>query len=176
MATMKKLSTFIASIFLASGVAYAADTSAPAPSNITIGVINIDQILSQTPQAKSAAEQLKKTFQPRQQKIVATQKALQDDEAKLKRDGTVMSSSDMQALQSKISMENRDLQQMQDDYVQDIRTAQSQAMQKVLTQVGEVVQKIAKQGNYDVIIQKNAVPFNSARVDITPEVIKEMES
>jgi outer membrane protein len=150
-------------------------TSAGNETHLMIGVLDLATVLQSSSQAKAAGEQLKKEFKPRQDSIVAAQQQLQKDQDKYKRDGTVMSQSEAMTLQDKITREQRDLQQKQENYMQDLRTAQSAAMQKVLAQVERVVQKIAKDGKYDLILQKNSVAFNSDRVDITPQVIQQMK-
>lgn len=142
---------------------------------LNIGVIDLSAVLQDSSQAKAAGESLKKEFKPRQDSIIAAQQQLQKDQDKYKRDATVMSQSEALALQDKITREQRDLQQKQENYMQDLRSAQSAAMQKVLAQVDKVVAKIAKDGNYDLILQKNSVAFNSPRVDITSQVIQQLK-
>lgn len=184
MAVMKKLAIALSTTMLMGSIAVAhaapattdVTPAATAEPGLTVGVIDLAAVLQQSSQAKAAGEQLKGEFKPRQQKVLDAQKQLAQDQGKLKRDGSVMSAADAQALQSKINSEGRDLQQMQDDYMQDLRAAQTQAMQKVLSQVDKIVQKIAAQGHYDLILQKNSVAFNSQRIDITTQVIQEMKN
>ncbi|NNM58208.1 MAG: OmpH family outer membrane protein [Legionellales bacterium] len=174
MAIMKKLVVALSATMLmgALTVAHAESTpTAAANSGITVGVIDLSVVLQHSTEAKAAGEQLKKQFKPRQQKILDAQKVLQQDQDKLKRDSSVISVSDAQALQSKISSEGRDLQQMQDNYMQDLRAAQQQAMQQVLSHVDKIVQQIATKGHYDLILQKNSVAYSSPRIDITQQVI-----
>lgn len=182
MAVMKKLAIALGTTFLLGSVAIAqaapstvTTTPAVANASLNIGVIDLAAVLQQSSDAKAAGEQLKKQFQPRQQKIVDEQNQLQKDQDQLRRNGSVMSSSDLQTLQTKIGTESRDLQQMQQNYMQDLRTAQSQAMQKVLAQVDSIVQNVAKKNNFDLIIQKNAVAYSSSRVDVTDQVIAAMK-
>jgi len=182
MAVMKKLAIALGTTLLVGSVAIAqaapsTTSTQPAATNasLNIGVIDLAAVLQQSSDAKAAGDQLKKEFQPRQQKIVEGQNQLQKDQDQLRRNGSVMSSGDLQALQTKISTEGRDLQQLQQNYMQDLRTAQSQAMQKVLAQVDQVVQKVAKQNNYDLIVQKNAVAYSDSKVDVTNQVIDAMK-
>lgn len=177
MAVMKKLAIALSTTVLMGALTIAqAETPPPAPvATVAVGVIDLTQVLQHSAQAKAAGDQLKKQFKPRQQKILDAQKVLQEDQDKLKRDASVISSSDAQALQTKISAEGRDLQQMQDNYMQDLRAAQSQAMQQVLSQIDKIVQKIATQNHYDLVLQKNSVAYSSPRVDVTQQVIDAMK-
>ncbi len=177
MAVMKKLAIALSTTVLMGALTIArAETPATAPvATVAVGVIDLTQVLQHSTQAKAAGDQLKKQFKPRQQKILDAQKVLQEDQDKLKRDASVISAADAQALQTKISAEGRDLQQMQDNYMQDLRAAQSQAMQQVLSQIDKIVQKIATQNHYDLVLQKNSVAYSSPRVDVTQQVIDAMK-
>jgi outer membrane protein len=156
-------------------------TVLPAPvvttpsSGLNVGVIDVGQVLKNSPQMKAAADNLRKNFKPREEKIMAAQKNLQADQDKLKRNTAVMSQTDIQALQAKITDERRDVQRMQEDYVQDLQAAQQEVMQGVLQQLDKIVQNIAAKGHYDLILQRNSVAFASQRVDITPQVIQSLK-
>lgn len=150
-------------------------TASTASSNLVIGVIDLSDVLKSSPQMKSAADKLKKEFKPRQEKIKNAQAQLASDQEKLKRNGSVMSQSDLQGMQTKVADEQRDLQRMQEDYMQDLQTAQQQAMQSVLQNIDNIVQSIATKGHYDLILQRNTVAFASPRVDITNQVIAQLK-
>lgn len=189
---MKRIATTLASLTLISAVpaVWAANTpattpaapataAAPAPgseANLRIGVVDIRAVIDNSPQMKAAADKLRTEFKPRQDKIIAAQNQLQKDQDKLKRDGTVMSQSDADALQAQITTESRDLQRMQEDYMQDLRSAQQTAMQNFLSSVDAVVQKMTAQNNYDLILRRDTVAFASPRVDITQQVIAAMNN
>ena len=150
-------------------------STATTSSNLVIGVIDLSDVLKSSPQMKAAAGKLKKEFKPRQEKIKNEQKELAGNQEKLKRNSSVMSQSDLQGLQTKVADERRDLQRMQEDYMQDLQTAQQQAMQTVLKRIDGIVQNIATKGNYDLILQRNTIAFASPRVDITNQVIKQLD-
>lgn len=155
----------------------AASVSAVTPgsqANLRIGVVDIRAVIDNSPQMKAAADKLRTEFKPRQDKIIAAQNQLQKDQDKLKRDGAVMSQSDADDLQAQVTTESRDLQRMQEDYMQDLHTAQQTAMQNFLSSVDAVVQKMTQQNNYDLILRRDTVAFASPRVDITQQVIAAM--
>jgi outer membrane protein len=193
---MKKLAVVLASAgILCAGTSFAnkpvaANTTTdstpvasvlPAPvmptssAGFNVGVIDVGQVLKNSPQMKAAADNLRKNFKPREEKIMLAQKNLQADQDKLKRNTAVMSQTDVQALQAKITDERRDVQRMQEDYVQDLQAAQQEVMQGVLQQLDKIVQNIAAKGHYDLILQRNSVAFASKRVDITPQVIQALK-
>ncbi len=179
---MKRVAIAVASLGLMLSVPAAFADNAPAQpqaaaavpgseTNLKIAVVDMRMVIDNSPQMKAAADSLRKEFKPRQDKIVAAQQALQKDQDKLKRDGSVMSQSDSDALQAQIGTESRDLQRMQEDYMQDLRTAQQTAMQSFLTSVDAVVQKMTQKNGYDLILRRDTVAYASPRTDITQQVI-----
>ena len=189
---MKKL-TLALMATLAMGLAattFAADNkAAPAPVNTApaaaantvtsaprIGVIELGEVLKADPQMQALKKQLEAQFKPRMDKMTALQASLKSDSDKMSRDASVMSAADKTALNDKIGREQRDLTRMQQDYFQDAKTAQNEAMSKVLKRVDDVVAKVAKQQNLDLIFQRENVAYHSARVDITQAVIAQMKS
>ncbi len=188
---MKKL-TLALMATLAIGLAattFAADIkAAPAPANtapaaantatagLKIGVIELGEVLKADPQMQALKKQLEAQFKPRMDKMTALQTTLKADTDKMSRDASVMNAADKTALNDKIGREQRDLTRMQQDYFQDAKTAQNEAMSKVLKRVDDVVAKVAKQQNLDLIFQRENVAYHSARVDITQAVIAQMKS
>lgn len=144
-------------------------------SGLKIGVIDVQTILQKSPQMEVAANQLKKQFKVRQDKIAEMQKSISDNQNKLKRDSTVLGKAELAKLQDTIGNQQRELRRMEEDYIQDAQAAQQKAMEVVLERVNEVVQKIADSGHYDLIIQKNTVAFASNKVNITDMVVKELK-
>ncbi|MCD6045080.1 MAG: OmpH family outer membrane protein [Gammaproteobacteria bacterium] len=186
---MKKLTLAMMGA-LAMGLAtttFAANTAAAAPANTApvaaavtaspkIGVIELGQVLKADPQMQALKKQLEAQFKPRMDKMTALQASLKADSDKMSRNASVMSAADKSALSDKISREQRDLARMQQDYFQDAKTAQNEAMSKVLKRVDAVVAKVAQQQNLDLIFQRENVAYHSARVDITQAVIAQMKT
>ncbi len=171
---MKKLAIFMVTAGLACAT-MTAQASNHDQAGLKIGVLDLPSVLKQSPKMQAVGDKLKAKFKPRQDAIMQQAKQLKTEQAKLKKDEAVMSKSDLAGLQDKIVKDQRKLRQMQEDFVQDAKMAQSQAMQKILTKVDDAVKQIATAGHYDLIMQKDSVAYASARVDITPQVVKELK-
>lgn len=172
---MGLISTAMAATDSKATTAPAATTASTVTSSPRIGVIELGEVLKADPQMQTLKKQLEAQFKPRIDKMTALQTALKTDTDKLSRDTAVMSASDKTALNEKIAKEQRDLTRMQQDYFQDAKTAQNDAMSKVLKRVDEVVAKVAKAQNLDLIFQRENVAYHSQRVDITQAVIAQMK-
>ena len=59
-------------------------------------------------------------------------------------------------------------------YQQELTMAQNQAMQGFFDRVKKIVDGIAKNEKYDLILQKEGVPFATQKMNITNKVIKKL--
>ena len=147
-----------------------------APQSYKVGVVDVGKILQQDPQMQQMNKKLQERFKTIQDKIEAAAKQLQSDQEKLKRDTAILSQVKAADLKEKIVREERDLARMKQDFYQDARSAQNQAMKTILDSVKAIVEKIAKSDNYDLVLQRNNVAFASDRVDITEKVIAKLKA
>jgi outer membrane protein len=148
-----------------------ANADEKAMSSLKIGVIDLQQIIQETPDAKKVNAELRKQFEPRQQKLAETEKKLQADVDKLKRDDAIMAENEKTKLQENILTQRRNLEREQQDYQQDISVAQRRETDKFFAKVKKVVDEIAAKDHYDLVLQKNTIPFASNRLEITKQVI-----
>lgn len=158
-----------AALFLVAGNAVA-DTA----GSLKIGVVDMQQILQKSTQIKTINDQLARQFKPRQDKIIAQQKTLQDEINKLNKDGSVMNPTDRNKLQDKVIKERADLQGVAVAFQRDVTAAQQQAMQGFMTKFTSVVANVAKSGNYDLIMQRAGVPYMKDNLDVTNQVLAEI--
>ena len=147
-------------------------TAAAAP--LKIGVVDVRTAIQKSSQLNAINTQLAKGFKPRETKIVDAQAALKVDEDKLQKNGASMSDTDRGALRDKIITERANLQAMITSFQQDLDSAQNSAMQKLLVQIAGIVNDIAKAQKFDVILQGDNVPFVVDRLNITNEVLDQL--
>lgn len=150
----------------------AADAMTTTGASFKVGVIDFRQIMQQSPQAKEAVDKLKKQFQPREEKIRSMQQGLDKKEAMFKRDGSVLTQAEQRNLQNEILSGRRELQRLEEDFKQDFSMAQDQALQDILGKINKAIKDIAQKGQYDLILEKSRIPYASAKLDITAEVLK----
>lgn len=167
------IKVFLPAILIATMGVAQADNAEP---NLKIGVIEVNKVLQSSEKLEKASQSLEKEFKPRQEKIVQAQKDIKADQEKLRRDESVMSSKDINELRDKIMADSRSLKRMQEDYVQDLKAKQSEVMKSVMDNLNSIVDNIAKDEHYDLILQRQTVAFASDRVDITQQVIEQLQA
>lgn len=149
---------------------FAADQAAPA-NNLKVGVIDMRVVMQKSPQVAEINKSLEKEFKPREAKIVELQQKLKQETERLERDSSVMNEADRTQLQDRIIADRANLQGMVTAFRQDLSNAQNKNMQQFLDKVAGIVGKIAKDGQYDLILQGENVPYFNSRLDITTMVM-----
>lgn len=139
--------------------------------DLKIGIVDLHRVLQESPQAKKISQQLEQKFKPRQQKLIAQQKQLKADVTKIRRDATIMTTGQKTQLQEKISREQRELERSGSNYQEDLNAAQTQATQQFFDKVTVALNKVAKKDGYDMILQKENVPYSAPQMDITKNII-----
>ncbi len=172
---MKKVLAFISSVVLAVSMqAYAAqdmskNVAKPEPK---IAVVNVQQVLQQSPKVAELSTKLQNQFKTRQQKLDAAQKALQDELDKFKKDSPTMADKDRDALQKKITDDRAGLVKDVVAFQQDLNKEQGKVMQGILSQLNGIIARLAQQSNYSLVLDAQAVVYASDAADITKQVSK----
>ena len=166
---MKQINKLLTALILTFGIsiAYANDAK--------IGVVDLQKIMQTAEQMKEIQKSLEKDFQPRREKLVNMEKKIKQEMEKLKRDGAVMSEAKRKELEKKIVSEQRQFEQEGQQYQKQLSTAHNQAMETFYNQIREAISKIAKHDILDIVLQKDAAPYSSEKLDVTSRVLKEIK-
>ena len=127
---MKKMLAAVAGSLLIMGVnpVYAADAAATGPA---IAVVNVQQLFQSSPKIADLNKQLQDKFKSRQDKLLASQKTLQDELDKLNKEGPTMSKKDKDALEKKVTTDKTDLSKEAASFQQDLGKEQNKVMKGV---------------------------------------------
>jgi outer membrane protein len=172
MKIVKKIGIIVSALLLAAGieVAQAADTG------LKVAVVNVQQILQQSPRVADLSKKLENEFKARQTKIGDEQKALQTALDKFKKESPTMSQKDRDATQKKIAADRADLVKQVVAYQQDLQKEQNKVMQGILSDLNGIVSTIAKAQNVNLVLDSQAVIFAADGNDITKDVAKQFNS
>lgn len=171
---MKKVLAAVAGSLLLIGLhpVYAADAATTGP---TIAVVNVQQLFQSSPKIADLNKQLQDKFKARQDKLLASQKTLQDELDKLNKEGPTMSKKDKDALEKKVTADKQDLSKDAASFQQDLGKEQNKVMKGVLGQLNDIIAKVAKKNNYSVVLDSQAVIYSADNADITKQVSEEFD-
>jgi outer membrane protein len=145
-------------------------------AEVKLGFVSIAKILNSAPQAESASKRLEQEFAPRQKGLVEAQKALRKEEEKLGKDGAVMSESQRRKLESEIRNQARELKRTSDEFREDFNLRRNEELGKFQKQVLEVINSVAKEEGFDLVINDSATLYFSPQVDVTEKVMRRWKS
>lgn len=142
-------------------------TSAGAFAQVKIAVINWQKSIVDTQEIQAAQKVLEAKFKPRQDAMEVLQKGLQT----IQQQGRAPNlSPDREAqLQADFTRKQKELQRLTEDLQADVDRERQDVLGKTGRQMQEVVQKLAEERGYDVVIDKTNTVYAKPALEITAD-------
>lgn len=173
MKIVKKIGILAGVAMLASG---AGVCQAQDAAQLKVAVVNVQQVLQQSPRVAALSKNLEAQFKGRQTSIGDQQTALQGEMDKYKKDAPTMSQADKASMEKKISTDRADLVKKVVAYQQDLQKEQNKIMQGILGDINGIVSGIAKNQSYNLVLDAQAVIYAADGADITADVAKQFNA
>lgn len=138
-----------------------------------IGVVNIQLLMEQAPQAKLAMQELEEEFQPRQRSIVAKQTEFKDMSERVQRDIAVMGETERRNAEKDLRDLQREVARLQQEFSEDLNLRRNEELGKLQRSLLKEVQDYAQAAGYDLVVG-DGVLYASAGVNITENVLNAM--
>jgi len=145
---------------------------------LKIGVVDINRLLSESPQFQEARAKLEDEFAPREREIIAMQTTLEANAQKLEKDLPVMGESERDNAQRELRNAERDLVRAQNQFREDAQTRENEIMRDIQQEVLKEIFAFGQSQGYDIILpagQGGAI-FASPRVDVTVPLIERLQA
>jgi len=153
-----------------------APAAAPAPATITtkIGYIDVQRVLARSAAGVAAREQLEKERGTIQKDMDGRRQELEKLRDEIEKKGPLMSADARREKQEQFDRKRRDAARAADDYQKELEKKEGQLLQKVLQEVGGIIEKVGKEKNYYMIVEKRnaGVLYAANDADLTDEVIR----
>ncbi len=149
-------------------------STAGAEEFFRIAVIDPNRIVEESPQYEAARNLLSAEAQEREAELNTQQEDIVRLETRLERDGALMRSDEVTRLRNDIRARERRLRYAQEELQADFALRQSDLRTKLVQQVEEVVEQVAKDNGFDLILSEGVV-YSSERADISDEVIERLK-
>jgi outer membrane protein len=157
---------------MASGTA--AQAPAAAPGATKIGYIDVQRVLARSSAGVAAREALEKERAAIQKDMEGRRQELEKLRDELEKKGALMTAEARREKTDQLERKRRDAARAADDYGKELEKKEGQLLQKVLQEVGGVIEKVGKEKNYYMIVEKRnaGVLYASTDADLTDEVIR----
>lgn len=158
------------------GIALLGAFSMPASAQeLRIGVVNIQALMEQAPQTKSAMDALQEEFAPRQREFVAKQQEFEDLQTKAQKDFAVMGETERSNAEKELRDLQREVTRLQNEFREDLNLRQNEELGKLQRSLLKEVQDYAEAEGYDLIVG-DGVLYASSAVNITSNVLQAVEA
>jgi outer membrane protein len=137
--------------------------------------INSKMLLEKSPQAIAANERLQKQFGDRDQSLRKLAQDIQKMEKTFKNDSAIMSDEQKKKAEDNIIQNKRRFQFEQQSLKEDLQTKQRELLKELQVSIKEVIQAYGKANGYDFIFTDASIAYASDAVNITEDIIKELQ-
>ena len=149
-------------------------TSAQAADKIAI--VNMGNLFQQVAQKTGVSATLENEFKGRASELQRMEGDLQSKMQRLQRDGSTMKASDRSKLEKDVMAQRQAFSQKAQAFEQDRQRRSNEERGKLVARIQTAVKAVAADQSIDLVVDANAVAFNSKDVkDITADVLKQVK-
>ena len=152
-----------------------AQAPAPAgPAATKIAFIDLQRVLARSAAGVAAREQLERERGTIQKDMDGRRQELEKLRDELEKKGALMTVDARREKAEQLERKRRDAARAADDYGKELEKKEAQLLQKVLQDVSGVIEKLGKEKNYYMIVEKRGagIIYASAEADLTDEIIR----
>lgn len=143
---------------------------------LRIGVVNAARLLDEAPQAKEALRRLEQEFKPRDDALLEEQRAIRELEGRLAEMApNRLDDSERRQLEYELRSRQRDVKRTEEELREDYNFRRNDELRKLQQLIFEAIVALAKNDQFDLILNQDAVVFAGPRVDITGKVLERLE-
>ncbi|MCK4666628.1 OmpH family outer membrane protein [Candidatus Dependentiae bacterium] len=138
--------------------------------SIKVAVVDVNEVVENYQEFKDGLEKLKTEFIEKQTDLDTRMKALAAKEANLKKQLAVMDEAKKEELRKELETEFKKLQSLFNQYQQELSEQEKQLFEKLEQKVLFIVEDIAKNEKYTIVLKKQATLYYDKSLDITKKV------
>lgn len=139
-----------------------------------IGVVKLNRLFEEAPQALALQRVLTEEFAPRERDIRAKRDELNGIEKRLQEAEGFMSDDERRRLEQTFRDGQRDLQRAQNEFVEDLNLRRNERLGDLQRLFITEIQAYAKAQNFDLVVVEGFI-HSSDRVDITQQVLQVLQ-
>ena len=136
-----------------------------------VAVVDTQRAVMETEDGLRAQASLKKHFDQKQRELDGKQNRLAKEREDIEKQRGVLSK---QALATRVEKWQREMVSLQSvfvDYNKELQKKQSELTQPIFAKTMGIIRRIATKNGYDVVLDKQAVPYSRSDLDLTDRVI-----
>ncbi|WP_367988349.1 OmpH family outer membrane protein [Vibrio sp. NTOU-M3] len=140
-----------------------------------IGYVNTAQVFQALPQREVVLQKMRNEFKDKEAELKSIQAQAKTKLEKLKRDGELLSSDQVEKLRIEIASLDSKYKVKAQAFQQASARREAEEKQKLFKVIQDAVSKVAKKEGYDVVVDIQAVAFAKPEYNISEKVIKQVK-
>ena len=141
--------------------------------SLKIGYINIDHLVSSSPQFIQANQVVIKAFQPQEKQLLALSKRIQLSADTFNKNSKTLTQSERKIEIKKIANLERQLKQQARALKKQLNLKNEQELIKIQDLINQVIKRVAEDQNFDLILYQE-VAYVSKKINITPIISQKL--
>jgi outer membrane protein len=143
----------------------------PVYAQSKIAVVDTQRAIMETEEGLRMQATLKKVFDSRQRELDKKQEELAKERDDIEKQRDVLSKAALAKRVDKWQREMVQLQQVFVDYNKELQKKQGELTQPIFQKAMGLIRRVATQQGYDMVVDKQAVPYVRSDLDVTDQVI-----
>ncbi|WWO97520.1 MAG: OmpH family outer membrane protein [Candidatus Dasytiphilus stammeri] len=172
---MKKL-LYVTSFIIICTIGYFTSTAAHTITNGKCAVVNMRKIFQKLPEVQVISKKIEEEFKNRANTIQNIELNLQKKMQHLQYDGLGMNSIEHTKLEQEIISDRQKLANEIQSFENDKQHRQIEEQNKLIVMIRDIVRKIARNENYEIVFDADAIIYDHNFKDMTEKVIKDLRS
>lgn len=148
--------------------------TAYAAEGAKVGVVNVNILIEQAPQAQAASERLEKEFAPQQAQLHKLVKKLEKLQNAYQKNGLTLSAEQKAAKEREIALLTREIQRRRADIQELVNLRRNEELAKLQALINQAIHQIGEKEHYDLILY-DGIAFSSKRIDLTPKILAHLK-
>jgi len=142
-----------------------------------VGFVDVVKVTRDAPQMKEVEKALEEEFVLREQKIIEMRDQIAALQEKLDKEKRSMSTDERRRLERDIKSRELRYNYNKDEFLQDKQLRTNEERNRVFRVIDEVIAQVGKSKSLEIILSAKAgVLWRSERIDITDDVIQQLQS
>ncbi|MDT7524797.1 MULTISPECIES: OmpH family outer membrane protein [Idiomarinaceae] len=139
-----------------------------------VGVINVQEVLQNLPQARELETQVQTEFKSRIDEVSKLENQMRELQEKAQRDASIMSNQERLNMQREMEMLETTYQLKVKAVREDMGRRQNELRDQLLMDIMRNTQDVATAQQFDLVLQRSALAYATEASDLTDAVIKKM--
>jgi|SRR5438093_5559879 len=137
-----------------------------------IGVVDVQKVLARSAAGVSARDQLEREKVSMQKEMDTKRQELDKLRDELEKKGPLMTVDARRDKQDAYERKRRDAARLADDYQKELEKKEQTLLTRVLQDLSGIIERVARERGYAMIIERRGLLYASAEADVTEEIIR----